>query len=299
MKTLTIFTPTFNRAHTIIRTYESLCRQSCKDFCWLVVDDGSTDNTRELVNGWIAEGNMPIQYVWKENGGLHTGYNKAISIIDTELTMCIDSDDWLVDDAVEKILLFWNQHRGDNCAGIVALDCYEGGNPIGGRFPEELCSTHIVQMSKYHRGDVKMIHRTSLLKPFVPMPSFEGERFANPIYIFLQVDKTLPLLVLNDNICVVEYQDANDSMSRNIWYQYKQSPRSFANLRILVMGHPKASLWLRFRYAIHFVSSCLLAKDISMFKRSPSYMMTILAIPAGLFLFGVVLYKNKKKTNYR
>ena len=86
MKTLTVFTPAYTRAHTIGRTYESLLRQTCKDFEWLVIDDGSTDNTRELVEGWIKEDKIPIRYIYKENGGLYTGYNTAYANIDTELS---------------------------------------------------------------------------------------------------------------------------------------------------------------------------------------------------------------------
>ena len=85
MPTLTVFTPSYNRAHTLSRTYESLCRQSCKDFKWLVIDDGSTDNTRQLVASWIDQlqltedfsgccsSGFEISYIWKENGGLQTG----------------------------------------------------------------------------------------------------------------------------------------------------------------------------------------------------------------------------------
>ena len=77
--TLTVFTPSYNRAHTLGRTYMSLCRQTCKDFEWLIIDDGSTDNTRDVVQEWLfADNGFRIQYVYKENGGLHTGYNKAI-----------------------------------------------------------------------------------------------------------------------------------------------------------------------------------------------------------------------------
>ena len=71
MKTLTIFTPAYNRAHTIWRTYESLCRQTCKDFEWLIIDDGSTDNTRELVDGWIEEDKIPIRYIFQKHLYIH------------------------------------------------------------------------------------------------------------------------------------------------------------------------------------------------------------------------------------
>ena len=85
MYTITVFTPTYNRANLLKRGYEALKRQSLKDFEWLIVDDGSTDNTREVVNSWIEANQIPIRYIYKENGGLHTGYNTAIQNINTEL----------------------------------------------------------------------------------------------------------------------------------------------------------------------------------------------------------------------
>ena len=109
---LTIFTPAYNRAHTLPRTYESLCLQKCKDFIWLVVDDGSRDNTAEQVRKWQCNDNgFEIRYVYKENGGMHTAHNTAYELIDTELNTCIDSDDKLALDAVEKILQKWEQVR--------------------------------------------------------------------------------------------------------------------------------------------------------------------------------------------
>lgn len=296
--TLTVFTPTYNRAQTLGRTYESLVRQTCKDFEWLVIDDGSTDGTRDLVAGWIAEGKIPIRYIWKENGGLHTGYNTAIANMDTELCVCIDSDDWMPDDAVEKIITFWRKNGSEDVAGIMALDSYENGEPIGGDFPDDLKVLHIVQRDKYHHGDVKMVHRTEVLKPFVPMPTFEGERFFNPIYIFNQVDKALLMLIMNENICIVEYQDANNSMSRNIWYQYIQSPRSFAALRLQAMQHPHMSLSDKFRNAIHYVSSSILSCDKAFLSKSPAKVLTIFAIPFGIILWGVVRFKNRNRTAY-
>ena len=108
--TLTVFTPAYNRAHTLPRTYESLCRQKCKQFIWMIIDDGSTDNTAELVKGWQSRSNgFPIRYIYKENGGMHTAHNTAYANIDTELNVCIDSDDMLADNAVELILNKWHE----------------------------------------------------------------------------------------------------------------------------------------------------------------------------------------------
>ena len=108
MAFLTVFTPAYNRAHTLPRTYESLLRQDCKDFVWLVIDDGSTDNTAELLSQWQKKDNgFEIKYIYKENGGMHTAHNTAYENIDTELNVCIDSDDMLADGAISSILKLW------------------------------------------------------------------------------------------------------------------------------------------------------------------------------------------------
>ena len=107
---LTIFTPTYNRKELLKRCYDSLKKQSVKEFIWLVVDDGSDDGTKEQVQDWIKERNeFEVEYIFKENGGLHTAYNAAIEHITTELCVCIDSDDYMPGNGVEEILDFCNQ----------------------------------------------------------------------------------------------------------------------------------------------------------------------------------------------
>ena len=102
------------------RTYESLKRQTDKDFEWLIVDDGSTDNTNEIVAGWLQEEHeFPIRYIWKINEGFHTGYNTAIANMDSELAVCIDSDDYMPDDAVELIHRCWLSKAVTNMQGLL------------------------------------------------------------------------------------------------------------------------------------------------------------------------------------
>lgn len=285
MNILTIFTPSYNRAHTIKRTYESLCRQTCKDFNWLIIDDGSKDNTNELVDSWKKENKINISYVYKENGGLHTGYNKAIELIETELCVCIDSDDWMPDDAVEKILSFWAKNKREDVAGIMGLDFFANGKPIGGYFPDGIETLKIIDMiPKYHHnGDVKVVHRTVLLKEVAPMPVYEGEKNFNPIYLFHKVDMKYPLLLLNDNLCFVEYQP--DGMTNNIFNQYVSSPKSFSALRRLLMSRPDVNLSFKFRNAIHYVSSQIMLRNKSWLKESPCKFLTLLASPFGLALY--------------
>lgn len=286
-KPLTIFTPTYNRAHTLTRLYRSLCAQTCKDFEWLVIDDGSTDGTRELVESFAAEGIIPVKYIYKENGGLYTGYNVAYATIQTELNTCIDSDDAMPTDAVEKILKTWEEKGSDKYAGIIGLDVnMADGKPIGGPFPEEMTECYLQDLytKRIHRGDSKQVMRTDLMKKVAPMVGFPGEKNFNPIYMLLQVCDDYPLLVLNEPLCLVEYQEG-DSMSRNIWRQYIDSPRSFAKMRILEMDLKRNTPFNRFRCAVHFVAESLVAGDLQGLNRPPRNALVVFA-----FIPGTVLY---------
>jgi glycosyltransferase involved in cell wall biosynthesis len=261
MKTLTVFTPTYNRAHTLPRLYESLCRQTCDDFEWLVIDDGSTDRTADLVQGWIEEKTIPIKYLYKENGGLYTGYNVAYLTIETELNVCIDSDDAMPPDAVEIILRTWKERGGEQYAGLIGIDVnLKNGKPIGGYFPDGMtdCYFYDLYTKRIHRGDTKQVMRTDLMKGVAPMKGFPGEKNFNPVYLLLQVCDLFPLIVLNHPLCLVEYQKG-DSMSRHIWRQYLNSPRSFAKLRLLEMGLKRNTLLNRIRCAIHYCAESMIA----------------------------------------
>lgn len=322
MERLTVFTPTYNRKHTLPRTYESLCRQTSEDFDWLIVDDGSTDGTRGWVESlgekvvgkgqrfdWmgreldgedenhfvIKTSQFTIEYVYKPNGGLYTGYNTAYATIKTELCVCIDSDDYMPDDAVEKMVDIWtNRPVGKEYCGIVGLDFNVVDKlPIGGLFPEHLKEAY--QMEIPHRGDTKQVMRVDLMRKVAPQIGFKGERDFNPFYMLIQVLDKYPILVSNDNFCWVEYQIGADSMSQGIWKQYVRSPRSYAKYRInqMTLKHGN-SLKNKFRLCVHYVSSCLLSKDGDWLKNSPLKGLTIMAAPLGLLLYFYVKYKNRK-----
>ncbi|WP_304487394.1 glycosyltransferase family 2 protein [Duncaniella muris] len=297
---LTVFTPTYNRAHTLRRVYESLCTQTVREgFEWLVIDDGSTDFTRQLIEGFISEKRIPIRYIYKENGGLHTGYNTAYANIDSELCVCIDSDDFMPDDAVELILKKWDSEGSSKYAGLVGLDYYlDSDTPIGGKLPDDMASCWLNELETrgIHRGDMKQVMRTELMKEVAPQIGYPGEKNFNPVYMLLQVCDRLPLLVINRNLCYVDYQTGLDSMSERIFLQYLDSPRSFAKLRRLEMTLRHTSAVRRFRVAIHYVSSCIIARDRRWLADSPKKLLTLLAAPAGYLLSRYIRHKAKQFT---
>lgn len=292
MPTLTVFTPAYNRAHTLPRTYESLLAQECKDFIWLIVDDGSTDNTAELVQGWQkCENGFEIQYIYKENGGMHTAHNTAYEDIDTELNVCIDSDDCLAAGAVRKILAKWAEVKDLGYAGLIGLDADLEGNLIGKGFPQGMSETTLVgYYAGGGSGDKKLVYRTDIIKQYPPYPVFEGEKYVALAYKYRLIDQEYKLAVLDDVLCHVEYQP--DGSSATMWKQYLRNPKGFAFWRKVCMQYPESQRRV-FVDCIHYVSSSLLSRNKSFIKESPKKVQTVLAIPFGILLTLVVKSKGK------
>ena len=293
MKTLTVFTPAYNRAHTIGRTYESLLRQTSKDFEWLVIDDGSTDNTEELVKGWIAEAKIPIRYIRQENQGMHGAHNTAYRNIRTELNTCIDSDDFMPDDAVEKIVRFWKEKGSDRYAGILALDRTEDGKIIGTSFPDGMTET---TLQGYYAGggsgDKKLVYRTDVITRYPEYPLFEGERYVGLAYKYMLIDRDYKLLTLNEPLVTVEYQ--LDGSSYNMYRQYWRNPRGFSFFRKTEMVCAP-TLKRRFVSCVHYVASSIIAGNGRFWWESPKKLLTAIAIPAGVLWY--LRIRSKVKTN--
>lgn len=295
---LTIFTPTYNRAYCLGRAYESLLRQTCKDFEWLVIDDGSTDNTKGLVETWQEEGKIPIRYIYKENGGMHSAHNTAHAHIETELCICLDSDDMLTDDCIESVLKFWadNAKYHSQVAGIIAEDGYICGGIIGTHLPHNM----VIASEDYLRekmgvsGDKKIIYRSDCANMVPPYPEFEGEKFGSMAFKrrLIEVDLGLKWLVMPRIIYLVEYMD--DGATKNMFKLYTHSFHGWDVERRHAMLY-SLTIKRRFMSAIHYVSNSIFLKKRNFISDSPRKLMTLAAIPFGIVLNMLIRYKTRHK----
>ena len=291
MKTLTVITTTYNRAYCIHQVYDSLINQKCKDFIWLVIDDGSTDNTRELIQNYINENKIEIEYYYKPNGGMHTARNMAYDKAHTEINMIIDSDDWVSDNAIQLIIDFWNKYKRDDIAGIITLNADKSGKIIGTKAPDSLIECHFTDYwNKYHaRGDKKLVYRTDLTKQY-PYPEFEGEKFYPASYKFIMIDQDYKMLVMNRVTCIVDYNQ--DSMTFNKYSQYKNCAKGFAHYRNEIIRVSKDNKVI-IKEMIHYLAEAKFAGDKNIIKNSSKPLYALACYPIGLIYY--YFLKNTKK----
>lgn len=290
---LTVFTPAYNRAHTLLRTYESLLQQDCKEFIWLIIDDGSTDNTAELVRRWQSNDNgFEIRYIYKENGGMHTAHNTAYENIDTELNTCIDSDDKLAPGAVRMILDKWERVRDQGYAGMIGLDADFDNNVIGKGFPEGMTETTVIgYYSAGGSGDKKLVYRTDIINQYPAYPVFEGEKYVSLSYKYRLIDQKYKMAVLDEVLCNVEYQP--DGSSNTMWRQYLRNPKGWAFWRKVCMQYPISKKRMVVD-GIHYCSSSQIAHNRNYIQESPRKLLTVLCTPAGWALTAYIRRKAKE-----
>jgi glycosyltransferase involved in cell wall biosynthesis len=221
---VTIFTPSYNRAYTLPRLYQSLLRQTSKEFCWLIVDDGSVDNTEDLVKSWIDEGRIEIHYHKQKNQGKPMAHNKGVELTVTELFTCVDSDDYLTDDAVEEIIKTWKKpHLG--CIGILGYREREREGCL-----TKLANPNIKQGTLRYlydhglSGDTILIYETDVLKKY-KFPQYIGEKFIPEAYLYDLLDQHGELMLLRKSIYVCEYLE--DGYTANMSLLLYKNPNGY------------------------------------------------------------------------
>lgn len=222
---LTIFTPTYNRVKLLPRLYESLCSQENQNFEWLIIDDGSTDNTAELVKEFIAEQKVNIRYIQKINGGKHTAHNVALEHATGSLFMCLDSDDTLAKNAIQIIenSLF---HLTSNDCGFIAYK-----NDVNG---QQLCGDlscngwdhrTIYKYSRQAGGEFAFVFLSDKLRQY-PYPEIINERFCGECVVYDQLDLAgYTVCPLCETLEICEYQ--SDGLSKSFYRLLSQNPTGY------------------------------------------------------------------------
>lgn len=289
MKAITVFTPAYNRAHLLPRLYESLCRQTSDNFEWLIIDDGSIDDTKKLVEKWQSDNKIGINYKFKQNGGMHSAHNMAYDVINTDFNVCIDSDDFMPNNAIEIILSAIIDLNTD-VAGIIGLDATSDNTIIGTVIPDHLKLVKLNELYTLHkvRGDKKVVYKTEIVKRYPKYPIYNGERFVPLDYLYLLIDQDYNLKPVNEVLCIVEYQD--DGSSRNILQQYRNNPNGFAFSRISRIRFGK-TFKEKFKNSIHLVSSAIFLKNVFWLRKTDERMLLIAAVPFGIALNLYIRFK--------
>lgn len=219
---ITVFTPTYNRAHLLGRLYESLCAQRFTDFEWLIVDDGSTDGTACLVQSFIAKRRIDIKYLSQRNGGKHRAINHGVGQAKGELFFIVDSDDYLPADSLQSIATEYAK-CDSSMGGVAGLDATDGGKVIGSGLTQEFieCNSMEIRFKHHVTGDLAEVFKTSVMREF-PFPEIDGEKFCPEALVWNRIALKYNLRYFNKVIYIAEYQDGG--LTDNIVRVRRQSP---------------------------------------------------------------------------
>ena len=281
---ITIFTPAYNRAYILPELYKSLKQQTCFDFEWLIVDDGSTDNTESLVSVWqMEEKNFSIRYIKQKNGGKHRAINTGVSAAKGEGFFIVDSDDMLTSSAVESILkVFASVKADEHFAGVCGLRANPKTlKPLSktGLLKEKTDCSMIDISRKYHiSGDMAEVFKTEVLKKY-PFPCFEGENFISEGVVWRKIAYKYILRYVPEIWYLCEY--LSDGLTKNIRKRFRKNPQGTIYLLNMVIREDSATCKEKLRAAVLYWR--YLCFNRLGYKEAVWW--TYIFLPAGLFYY--------------
>lgn len=294
--TFTVFTATYNRAETLHRVHDSLARQTFTDFEWLVVDDGSEDGTRDLVDRWIHSSAFPIRYIWQANRGKHTAWNIGVREARGELFLSLDSDDACVPEALERFMHHWDSipdDERDGFSAVTALCADRHGRLIGTPFPSSPLDSDPIEIRYRHklRGDKWGFHRTDVLRAF-PFPEPPGTSFVGERVVWERIATRYRTRYVNEQLSIVDAGESRVSLSAA-----SKSPARHAEMYSMIFRDQLTHQlrWMRYaplRFAIDAaqLSRFALHRGVSPLREMTSLplagrLLCLAALPAGAGLY--------------
>lgn len=259
--------------------------QTNKSFVWIIVDDGSTDGTQDMVNQWEKASDFEISYLYQQNQGKSAAFNKGIDMTETELFLCVDSDDYLSDEAVDKVLACWGECKEDNI-GILArreVTRVPSGMVTGVR--TTMLDAYRV---RHINGDTMIVHQTEVLKKY-RFPQFENEKFVPEAYLYDKLDQQGTLFFLNEVLYHGNYEE--DGYTRNMAKVIKSNPLGYEAFILQRLSLEKKYLDIFFDSIRYVAIEKVMRRNINqILKDSPHVLGTIIAYPFGC-LFNYYRYK--------
>jgi glycosyltransferase involved in cell wall biosynthesis len=296
-----IFTPTYNRAYSLPRVFDCLQKQSFRDFEWVIVDDGSTDNTKELVEKWKTIAHFPIIYQWQPNQGKHIAYNTAAACVRGELFTSIDSDDEIIPEALSIMVKRWTavpEEQKKNISGMLFLSKDQHGNIVGDRFPADGMVADPIEMFlvKKIKGDKGGFLRTSVFKMY-PYPDTVKNVLVPEILFIHKLARDWKTIFINEVLRIYWVDEREDHLGNQL-----ADVKSYSGIRLsyLALLNYSARFFKKipktfFANTAHYIQTSLylkigLARQWRDIRTASGRFAWLLMLP-----FGYWLYSKKKK----
>lgn len=293
---ITILTPAYNRGYVIHKAYKSLLQQKNKDFEWVVIDDGSTDNTKEVIEKFIDENKINISYYRKKNGGKHTALNYGIKKAKGDYILILDSDDYLTDECLTKVKKYIDKYDSNPLiSGLSFLRQYPNGKIIGKRYQgSEIISNNIdFRYNNNLLGDMCEVYKKEVLLKY-PFPVFKNERFLSEAIVWNQIAFDYQTVYINEPILVCEYLE--DGLSNSCLISRIKSPKgSYENAKVFL--NKKFKLSLQVKNAIIYTGFYLISNDAKsdILEDINNKGLIILLFPLGFLFYLYLLFKLKEE----
>lgn len=293
-KELTIITPSYNRAYTLERLYTSLVNQTNNSLIWMIIDDGSTDDTESLINSFISKSEIEIEYIKKKNGGKASAINLALNNVTTPYCTCLDSDDWFSEYAVEIALNLLHEEDGNsNCCGVLAIRSNPDGSCMGDRkIPDnyKYITTDDLYNSIGFSSELICFYKTSVVNQY-RFPVFENEKFMPPSWFHYKLCENYSFRTSRDCICYCEY--IQDGLTKNKSKVIVKNPNGYTLIKKISLQNSKGIKRI-LKNAIMFDCGVILTRNKKWLNEVPHKGIVILSFPLAI---GVYIIRFKKWVN--
>lgn len=288
---ITIITTTYNRGEELKRLYESLKKQTIKQFKWLIIDDGSTDSTKSIVQNFIQQKIIQIEYKYIQNSGKHIALNRGMKLINTELIFCVDSDDYLTEQAIEKVINIHEKYKENKDICGYSFLKMDSRNVVNGKvlLKNEVIDDFInVRINgKDYNSDKAEIWKTDILIKY-PFPQFQGEKFLGEDTVWFQMALNYKMVFMNEPIYIGEYR--SDGLTKNRRKNNIKSPNGCMFRARIVLSIAKQRR-INFKYFM----KCMLQYEVygkfanknfkELYKYSPFKVYFILLYPISKIIY--------------